>query len=210
MIEMGSVSDNPIVLPDDDEIVVGRELPRPAGGGGAGRAGRRHSVAGLDLRAPALPPARPLDRTTACRPFLVEHAGPELGVHDRPVHGGLARLRVQVAGASGLGRLDPVVRRSGGPREHGDDGRPARSGRRGERRVRGRARGRSPPRRRSTCARRSSPAAGTAAAHRARPRGRAFLDGGPRPQAPTSTPRSSWSSRARWSRPSSAAVGPLD
>ena len=51
--------------------------------------------------------------------FLTERRRPQLGVHDRAVHGGGARLREQGAGAPGERRLDPDVGRPGGSRLDG-------------------------------------------------------------------------------------------
>ncbi len=139
-VEANAVSDNPIVLPDDDEVLSGGNFH-----------GQPVAVA-LDALAAALVPLasiaerrlyRLLDptRNNGLPAFLVADSGLNSGLHARAVHGGVARVRVQDARAPGLGRFDRVERRAGGPREHGDDGRAARARGGLERRGRDRARG---------------------------------------------------------------------
>ena len=55
-----AVSDNPLVLPDDGEVLVRGELPRAAGGAGARRARDGRRAAGEHLGTPPVPPARPV------------------------------------------------------------------------------------------------------------------------------------------------------
>ena len=72
---------------------------------------------------------RLLDPSTKQRPapFLVHGSGLNSGFMLVQYTAASLVSRVQVARAPGVGRLDPVVRRAGGPREHGDD--PARHAR---------------------------------------------------------------------------------
>src|SRR5204862_209156 len=77
-------------------------------------------VAGVDPRAASLPAARSEDlQRSPAVPDPRERA--QQRVHVDPVHRRLHRLRMQIAGAPGVRRFDPVERRPGGPREHGDD-----------------------------------------------------------------------------------------
>ncbi len=109
------------------------KLPRPAGGGCARRPGDRVRGARLDLGAAFVPAARPgaVERTARV-PDPGKRA--EQRVHARSVHGGIARVGVQVARPSRVGRLDPVLGGAGGPREHGDDRGAPRAGRADQRR----------------------------------------------------------------------------
>ena len=72
--------------------------------------------------------------------FLVSDGGLELGLHDRPVHGGSAGLGEQGPGPPGQRRLHPHLGQQGGPRLDGDDRRTQGSGDRGQHRKRDRDR----------------------------------------------------------------------
>ena len=139
-VEANAVSDNPIVLPDDDEVLSGGNFH-----------GQPVAVA-LDALAAALVPLasiaerrlyRLLDptRNNGLPAFLVAESGLNSGLHARAVHGRVARVRVQDARAPGVGGLDRFERGAGGPREHGDDRGAARPRGGLERRDRDRARG---------------------------------------------------------------------
>ena len=121
-IELNAVSDNPIVLPDDGDVVSRRQLPRAAGRGRDGRA-RAATVGSREhQRTPSLPAARPdaLERAPAV-PRPRERA--QQRVHARPVHRRLARLRI-----ASRSRIPPRSIRSRPRRgqedhvSHGDDG----------------------------------------------------------------------------------------
>ena len=133
--EAGAVSDNPIVLPDDDEVRSGGNFH----GQPVAVALDTLAIATVGLgehqRTPPLPAAR---SETEQRPARVPDRGQraELRLHARAVHRRVARLGVQVARAPGLRRFDPVVGGSGGSREHGHDRRPPRTRHRDERRAR--------------------------------------------------------------------------
>ncbi len=116
------MSDNPIVLPGraDDEVRAGGNFH-----------GMPVAVA-LDTVATALVSLasiserrlyRLLDpkKSNGLPAFLVHASGLNSGLHAGAVHGRVARERVQVARAPGVGGFDPLVRRPGGPREHGHD-----------------------------------------------------------------------------------------
>ncbi len=110
-----------------------RQLPRGAGGPGRRRAGRRHR---RDRR--ALGAAhRAAHRRLAVRPATVPGRAwrRELGVHDRAGHGGGARKREQVAGASGQRGQPAHVRQPGRPRQHGHVRRPPPGGHGRQRRA---------------------------------------------------------------------------
>ena len=80
-----------------------RQLPRRAGGAGRRRDGAGHRRGRRHRRAPH----RHADRRRRLAPAAVPHRRrrPEQRLHDRPRHGGVARLGEQVAGASGERRL---------------------------------------------------------------------------------------------------------
>ena len=139
-IELNAVSDNPIVLPDDGDIVSGGNFHgQPVAVAMDSLALATVGMASISERRlyrlldPALSnglPAVPRPRERS-----------EQRVHARAVHGGVARLGVEVARASGLGRFDPFLGRAGGPRVDGDDGRATCAGGRRERGDGRRARG---------------------------------------------------------------------
>ena len=207
-IELNAVSDNPIVLPDDGDIVSGGNFH-----------GQPVAVAMDALATATVGMASISERRLyrLARPGAVERAPalPRAGerseqrVHARPVHGGVARLGVEVARASRVGRFDPVLGRTGGPRLDGDDGRAACSRRRRERGGRLGARG---SRRRA--------GAGPPGAARARSRDRARCSRrSAKPcrssrrtgsSAPTSRLRSSWFDPAGCVAAAETVDGPLD
>ena len=134
--ELNAVSDNPIVLPDDGDVVSGRSFHGQPVAVAMDALAAATVRAREHQRASALPAARS-SLSNGLPPFLVPSAA-EQRVHARPVHGGVARLGVEIARASGVRRLDPVVGRAGGPRVDGDDRREARAR---DRRERGDGRG---------------------------------------------------------------------
>ena len=117
-IELASVSDNPVVLTETGDPLR-RELPRPAGGARLRLTGRCDRGARFDLRAQAVPAPRPehLERSSGvpCR-----RGGRQLGVHGVSVHRRVTGIGDEEPGAPGGRRLDHVLRRPGGPRQHGN------------------------------------------------------------------------------------------
>ena len=143
--EINAATDNPLFFPGDEEgegrralglrlprqlagglprrpppLLLGRELPRPAGGDGGRlprhrrrRAGRHLRAAHPDAPRPPPQPRPPRQPGPAARP--------QLRLHDRPVQRRRPGLREQGAGPPGVGRLDPDLGQHRGPR---GDGRP--------------------------------------------------------------------------------------
>jgi hypothetical protein len=112
---------------------LGRQLPRPAAGAGAGL--RRHGAGrtGQHLGAPHLPAAGGPRR--AAQTADGGHR-PQFRVHDPAVHGGGPGVGKQGAVPSGQRRLHSHQPRAGGPREHGLDQRHQAARRAAQRRAR--------------------------------------------------------------------------
>ena len=123
MIEANAVSDNPLVFADTRRDPLRRQLPRRAGR----VRGRQSRARDRRDRRAVRAAHRADDGRQPVGPAAVPGGGRrrQFRLHDRAGDGGGARLREQVARASGVGRLAADVRESGRPCQHGDLRRPA-------------------------------------------------------------------------------------
>ena len=111
--ELNAISDNPIVLPDDGDIVSGGNFHgQPVAVAMDAVAAATVGMASISDGAFTGCSTRPVERAPGV-PRAAERA--EQRLHARPVHGRVARVGVEVARASGVGGLDPVVGRAEGP-----------------------------------------------------------------------------------------------
>ena len=116
-VELNASTDNPLVF-DGGDVISGRQLPRPAGGPGAGRARHDADHAAGDRRAAggAAGESGPLPGAAG----VPDRRSRALSrVHDGPDHGGLAGGRVAGHRDAGEHRLHPDRRQPGGLRSHG-------------------------------------------------------------------------------------------
>ena len=179
-VEVDAVTDNPLIFPDSGEIISAGNFHGRATRAGAGPGGDEPRGDRLHQRTPDLPHAHQLAQRASALPHHRQR--PEQRLHDRPVHRGGAGQREQGAVPSGERGLHPHLRRPGGPRQHGHDGRAQGAGRARQRAEGARHRGAPARRRRSTCRRRWSPVRYRRRASR-RARVRADARAGPVPGA---------------------------
>ena len=108
--------------------MVRRELPRTAGGGPRSTPWRPRSVSLASISERRLYRLLDEHQSNGLPPFLVHGSGLNSGFMLVQYTAASLVSECEVARPPGVGRLDPLERRTGGPREHGHDRREPRAG----------------------------------------------------------------------------------